>query len=322
MVFIGVAQTKAVTFTGKKVEGEFHFYPDREKPVYVNYYYNYMDADHLGPEFLKIRSYAPWSINLCLSGHEWVKRQLKRRKIGYAALDNGFQSCEAPDKLQQICDPLGPEQIDRFFRKWLWRLPLPLRRQDSEAGSDYQFSIWQLEVSLTQVPDRPVHGPEFSEEILRHNIDSRRPDRVQSIFRRRLTKQTIGLPRTRVIQDRVNPSLHIEYRRIDLTQYFQKGRAGRTETTNGNTGDFGVNRGLSHLPYLQNLGCQINRRLMDIERVTHNCGLGRDSIHGAVQPTVNEDGQKAPGLRLGQPRVLTLWVVLTTFQHLINGTIS
>jgi hypothetical protein len=319
VVFIGVAQEKAVTFTGKKVEGEFQFNRDRDKPVYVNYYYNYLDDDDFGPAFLKICSYAPWSIKLCLNGHEWAKRQLERRKIGYAALDNGFQSCEAPEKLQQICDSLGPEQIDRFFRKWLGRLPLPLRRQDREAGYDYQLSIWQLEVSLTQVFDRPVRGREFFEEIMRDNIDLGRPDRVQLIFGRRVTKQTPGLFRTRVIQDGVNPSLHIEYKHIVLKQYFKEGRAGRTETTIGNTGDLGVNRGLSNLPYLQKLGRQINRRLLEVERVSHNCGLGGDSIQRVVQPTVNADGQKAPGLRFGQPRVMALWVALTMFQHLING---
>jgi hypothetical protein len=67
VVFIGVAQEKAVTFSGKKVDGEFVFDRDRNKPVYVNYYYNYIDDEDFGPLFLKIRSYAPWSIKLCLT---------------------------------------------------------------------------------------------------------------------------------------------------------------------------------------------------------------------------------------------------------------
>jgi hypothetical protein len=42
---------------------------------------------------------------------KWAKRQLEKRGIGYEALDNGFLSCTEPEKLQQICDSLGPEQI-------------------------------------------------------------------------------------------------------------------------------------------------------------------------------------------------------------------
>src|SRR2546427_11782627 len=91
-------------------------------------------------------------------------------------LDNGFRSCADPKKLQETCDRLGPEDIKRVFRKWLDRLPLPLSRQDREAGYDWQLSIWQMEVSLTQIFDRPQKGREFFEEVMRDNLDFGRPD--------------------------------------------------------------------------------------------------------------------------------------------------
>jgi hypothetical protein len=221
IVFIGVAQEKAQAFNGKKVNGQFQF--DRDKTVYVNHYYFYIDDADFGPLFIKVCSYAPWSTKLCLNGHEWAKRQVEKKKIAYEALDNGFLSCAEPDKLQQICDSLGPEEIDRVFRKWLKRLPLPLRPQDREAGYDWDLSIWQAEVSLTQIFDRPLRGREFFEEIIRDNLDLGRPDRVQLIFDRVVTKKTPGEFRTRVIQDGVHPSLHINYKNFDLKQYFKEG---------------------------------------------------------------------------------------------------
>jgi hypothetical protein len=317
VVFIGVAQEKAQAFSGKKVEGRFEY--ERDKTVYVNHYYVYLDDADFGPAFLKVCSYAPWGMKLCLNGHEWVKRQLEKQKIGYQALDNGFLSCEEPKKLQEIADTLGPEHIDRFFRKWLDHLPLPLSAHDRQSGYDYQLSIWQMEVSLTQIFDRPVRGREFFEEVIKDNLDLGRPDRVQLIFERRITKQTPGRFRTRVIQNGVNPSLHIEYKQFDLKQYFKEGRGLRTESTFRNPKDFGVNKGLSNLAYLQQLGRHINRRLLEVERVSHNCGLSGDSIQHVVQPTVTENGEKAPGLRFGNPRVMALFVALTLFGHLIDG---
>ena len=44
-VFIGVAQEKAQAFNGKKVNGQFQF--DRDKTVYVNHYYFYIDDEEL-----------------------------------------------------------------------------------------------------------------------------------------------------------------------------------------------------------------------------------------------------------------------------------
>ena len=172
---------------------------------------------------------------------------------------------------------------------------------------------------MTQIFDRPLRGREFFEEIIRDNLDLGRPDRVQLIFDRVVTKKTPGEFRTRVIQNGVHPSLHIEYKNFDLKQYFKEGRGCRTEGTFRNPNDFGVNKGLSNLPYLQQIGRQINRRLLEVERVSHNSGLSGDSIQRVVQPAVTEDGKKVPGLKFGQPRVMALLLALTMFHHLIDG---
>jgi hypothetical protein len=317
IVFIGVAQEKAQAFQGKKIGGQFQF--TRDKTVYVNHYYFYIEDADFGPVFLKVCSYAPWGTKLCLNGHEWAKRQLEKKSIAYEALDNGFLSCADPQKLQEICDSLGPQDIDRLFRKWLERIPLPLRPEDRAVGYDWSLSIWQMEVSLTQIFDRPLRGREFFEEIIRDNLDLGRPDRVQLIFDRVVTKKTPGEFRTRVIQDGVHPSLHIRYKNFDLKQYFKEGRGCRTEGTFRNANDFGVNKGLSNLPYLHKIGREINRRLLEVERVSHNSGLSGDSIQRVVQPTVTPDGEKAPALKFGQPRVMALFLALTLFQHLIDG---
>jgi hypothetical protein len=83
--------------------------------------------------------------------------------------------------------------------------------------------------------------------------------------------------------------------------------------------NFGVNKGLSNLPYLRKIGREINRRLLEVERVSHNSGLSGDSIQRVMQPTVTEDGEKAPSSKFGQPRIMALLLALTLFQHLIDG---
>ncbi len=190
---------------------------------------------------------------------------------------------------------------------------------DRALGYEWELSIWQMEVSLTQVFDRPLRGRQFFEEVIRDNLDLGRPDRVQLIFERAVTKKTPGRFRTRVIQGGVHPSLHIEYKKFHLKQYFKEGRALRTEGTFNNPKDFGVNKGLRNLPYLQQLGRRINRRLLDVQRVSYNCGMSDESIEKVVQPSVTEDGQRAPGLKFGDPRVMALFLALTLFTNLVHG---
>jgi hypothetical protein len=173
----------------------------------------------------------PWALKVCLNGHEWVKRQLDQRGIAYEALDNGFLSCADGTALKELCDTLGEQQVAAFLARRLERLPMPLSAEDRKAGYDWKLSIWQMEVSLTQVFARPARGREFFEEVIRDNLDLGRPDRVQLIFEKRIPAAAPGSFRTRVIQQGVSPSLHIEYRSFDLKQYFKEGRALRTEGT-------------------------------------------------------------------------------------------
>src|SRR5438105_4474449 len=65
--------------------------------------------------------------------------------------------------------------------------------------------------------------------------------------------------------------------------------------------------------------CRRTRRLLEVERLSHNSGLSGDSIQRVVQPTVTEGGEKAPALKFGQPRVMALFLALTLFQDLIDG---
>lgn len=321
VVFIGVAQEKARAFSGRKRDktGFVGFDYQRDKSVYVNHYYFYIDDEEFGPAFIKICSYAPWGIKVCINGHEWAKRQIEKAAVRFEILDNGFLSCEDPKKLQEICDSLGSAQIDCFFRKWLRRIPLPLTMPDRTAGYDWELSMWQVEVSLTQVFDRPLRGRQFFEEVIRDNLDLGRPDRIALVFDRKITKKTPGRFRTRVIHEGVHPSLHVEYKKFHLKQYFKEGRALRTEGTFNDPKDFGVNKGLKNLSYLQQLGRRINRRLLDVQRVSYNCGMSDESIQKVVQPTVTEDDQRAPGLKFGDPRVMALFLALTLFTNLVNG---
>lgn len=327
VVFIGVAQEKAKAFKARKKDksGYVGFEYSRQL-VYVNHYYFYLQDEDFGPAFIKVCSYAPYALKVCLNGHEWAKQQLCKEGMGFETLDNGFLSCEDPKRLRALCDQLGPEQIQAFFNKWRQRLPLPLSAEDHQAGYYHRLSVWQLshrdpegEVSNTQVFSDPVRGREFFEAVIRENLDLGRPDRVQLVFDRRIIKTTPSRFRTRVIQNGVHPSLQIEYKKSRVKQYFKESRALRTETTINDPKDFGVRKGLANLSYLQKIGRQINRRLLDVQRVSHHCHLSQESVERVVQPTVMEDGQRAPGLRFGQPRVMALLAALTLFVHTTHG---
>ena len=323
LVFVGVAQEKMSSFKARKAAGRgggvsFDF---SRQPVAVNHFYFYVHDREWGPAFIKVGTYLPYPVKLCLNGHEWAKQQLGRHNIAFESLDNGFLSCEHPERLQEICDALSGQDVQCFFDRWSRLLPWPLTPVDRAAGFGHRLSIWQCEVSCTQVFERPVQGRYFFEGVIRDNIDLGRPDRVSLLFPSRHNRRTPPPPRgyrTRVITAGVNPSLHIEYKRSHVKQYFKEERALRTETTINDPGDFNVNKGLKNLEHLRDRGEQVNRKLLEVERVSQNCALSQDALDRLQKPTV-ADGQRASALRFGDTRVVALLHALCLFFHLTIG---
>lgn len=204
VVLIGKAQGKTPVFRTERRRNEKTgvTYPWLVRSTaMVNHFYIYAVDRDFGPFFLKFCTYFPYNAKLCLNGHEYVKRQLDQKKMGYQALDNGILACENPQRVQAICDGLSAEKIDALLRKWLRRLPHPFTARDRQAGYRYDLSILQAEFSLTQVLNRPLTGRIFFEEVIRENLDVGRPDRVQLLFDRRLTRRTRGRFRTRVLTE-------------------------------------------------------------------------------------------------------------------------
>ncbi|HEV7403493.1 MAG TPA: hypothetical protein VGO11_11220 [Chthoniobacteraceae bacterium] len=316
VLFVGVAQEKAwVPRTIRKAVGEGGSIPWIVfSTAMVNHYYFYAVDKDFGPFFLKFCSYFPYPAKLCLNGHEYLKQQLTQRGIAFEALDNGLLSCADLPAAQRLANGLSAVKIDAFVRKWLGRLPHPFARKDRLAGYRYDISILQSEFSLTQVWARGVQGRAFFEEVIRENLDLGRPEQVQLIFQRKLQKQTVarGTCRTRVIQAGVQPSRHIYYKHTHVKQYHKEGRALRTETTINNSYDFRVGRRLLNLPALRQIGFGTNRRVLEVEKLSHDCQLGAAAFE-RLQTPVEVAGQHASALRFGDARVQALLSVLLLF---------
>jgi hypothetical protein len=328
VLFIGRAQEKAPVFRTEKrrnpVTGKTYPWIVRATAM-VNHFYVYAVDDDFGPFFLKFCSYFPYNAKLCINGNEWAKCQAAKAGLAFQALDNGFAACEEPRRLQRICDRLGPTHIDRLLRKWLAILPHPFTGADRRAGYRYDLSILQAEFSLTHVLDRPLSGRVFFEEVVRENVDIGRPDRVSLVFDRRIFRgrkhPTPGRFRTRVFTDGVTPSLHVEYKASRIKQYHKEGQALRTETTINDTRDFRIGKRLKNLPALREVGFSANRRLLGVQRISHDPIQGESVFADLTRPQL-VDGQRVPGMRFGDPRVHALLAAVVLYRHQPRGFAS
>ena len=320
VLYIGKAQEKArVVRTERRVDPLGGAYPWLvPSTAMVNHYYVYLVDDDFGPLFVKFCSYFPYNAKLCINGHEYLKRQLAKRGVAFEALDNGILRCADPALMQRLADGLTAAKIDALLRKWLARLPHPFTAADQAAGICYDVSTLQAEFALTQVFDRPVQGRVFFEEIMRENLDLGRPDHVQLIFDRRVTRRTPSRYRTRVITEGVVPSLHVDYKHSRIKQYHKEGRALRTETVVNDTYDFDVGRRLKNLEDLKKIGFAANRRLLRVQRISHDCHIGAERFDDLHRSRI-VNGQRASALRFGDPRAQALFAALLAFRVLPDG---
>ncbi len=325
VVFIGRAQEKVSVFaTTRRRDAGGHPYPwiVRENRV-VTQWYLYCYDSCAGPFFLKYCGYFPYNAKLCCNGNEYAKTVAARAGIGFTPLDNGFAAVDDVTAVQRICDSFGETAIWDLAAKWMALLPCPFTAADAAAGYRYEVSVLQAEFSLTQVLDAPVTGRIFFEQVIRDNLDIGRPDQVGLIFGRRIIRKgpraTPGRFRTRVITDGVVPTLHIDYKHSKIKQYHKEGKALRTETTINDSRDFGIGKRLDNLPALRAAGFTATRRLLDVEKLSHDPADGQAAIRQICDPVITGTGTRVAGMRLGDPRVHALLAALCVFRLLPRG---
>ena len=277
----------------------------------VSCFYFYLWDIDFGPSFIKVCAYFPYPVKVWLNGHEWAKRQATHAGIGFTALSNGFATCADPTALQAICDRLGPGTIGVFFERWMNRLPLPLTDHDRGAGYWWELSMRQVEVSRTMVFDAPRRARAFFEALVADNLDLGRPDSVELMFTGRLERR--GRPpkvdpvyKTKVVTRDTDVTVNAFYKHSRIKEYLKDGRALRIETVVNSPDDLHCKRRLVHLDELQTKARDVNRRLLDTERVGQGCVLASPAFERVALPTLTADGRRAPALRFGDPRAMAL----------------
>jgi hypothetical protein len=320
---IGVAQEFQYVFTGSRrpSPNDIPWFSFTKVQRRVTVYYFYLwDAD-FGPAFVKVCAYFPYPIKIWLNGHEWAKRQAAKAGIGFTALSNGFASCTDPTTLQAICDRLGAGTITVFFERWMSRLPLPLNDTDRDGGYWWELSMRQVETSRTIVFDAPRRARAFFEALLADNLDLGRPANIEIIFGRQIRRNTPGTFKTAIDRSVDGVTVNAFYKRSRIKQYLKDGRAMRIETVVNDAYDLGCQRRLQHLDELQLKARDANRRLLDTERVGQGCVLASPAFERVAHPTLVE-GQRAPALRFGDPRVQALAGALAESVHALPGTVT
>jgi hypothetical protein len=319
VVAIVAAQEFQWVFTAtKKTRGQAVWFEWNKTERRVSCYYFYLLDRDFGPSFIKICTYFPYPAKVWLNGHEWAKRQARRGRVAFAELANGFAASPRPDRLQAICDRLGPADIQAFFDRWTTKLPVPLTPLDQAGGYWWELSMRQVEVSRTLVFDDPRRARGFFESLVADNVGVGRPDQVAMVFARQVRTTTKEPFRARIFSPGTEVKMDFSYKHSRVKQYLKEGRALRIETVINKPSDLGVLSRLEHLPELVAKARGVNDRLLMIERAGQSCAIGSALFERIHQPYLRE-GQRTGAFRFGDVRAMALAGALCCVIHAVTG---
>ncbi len=78
-------------------------------------------------------------------------------------------------------------------------------------------------------------------------------------------------------------------------------------------------RGLSHLPELKEIGFTASRRLLDVQRISHDPADGAATMTALTSPVISPAGTRTAGMPITSTRVQALLAALCDFRLLPNG---
>jgi hypothetical protein len=282
---------------------------------FVQQYYFYIQDRDFGRMFLRVCPYFPFSVRICLNGHEWLACRLREEGIAFEQCANAFRTCSDAVRLQALADRFSAAHIEACAHRWLAQLvPFFTDRERRHQGFGYRLFVSQVEYCTNLIFDSRAALDRLHERLLDLNRSIGHPDKIAMIFGRRITKHTDAGLKTQILDhDLGQPVIRSEYKSSSIKQYARDNLVLRTETTSYHTPDLGVNKGVEHLPELRQTMATANDRYLGVQQDVLETFVDRGQLERLRQPAVSPSGRRTPGLKLDDPRLLAVLQALTCF---------
>ncbi len=106
-----------------------------------SHYYFYFLDDLLGLLYVRVPTWAPFRLQICLNGHNWLASLLQRNGVGFTMNDNAFVDIGDFGLAQRLADSLDPVDLQRRLEHYA-RIVCPV---DDFFPSGRHWSIMQIE---------------------------------------------------------------------------------------------------------------------------------------------------------------------------------
>jgi hypothetical protein len=303
---------------GDKTGERWHLQLSQRWVVQYNVYIN---DGRWGRMFVRMCPYLPFSARVCLNQHHWLANRMREEGITFQQCANAFLKCAAPKRLQELADSLTARDLVACGQKWLTHLtPFFTSRERAEAGCQHRLFFSQVEYCDNLIFKRRAALDNLGERLLDANRTIGQPDKITTIFGRRITKSYQGKLQTEIEDMHLpNPVIRSYYRNGFVKQYVRDHLILRTEPSSNNVNDYGVNKAVENLPDLRKRMSEITDNYLNVQQDILETFIDRGQLRQLTQPTITSNGKRIPGLKLDHPRQLAVMHALVRFAHIAAG---
>ena len=136
-------------------------------PVRCNHLYFYFDDNELGFMNIRLQTWFPYHIQICLNGREWLRRSLEKEGVDFQMHGNKFLHIADYPRARQLLD----EQLNTRFARLLDGLCqriFPAKEDILGPHLSYYWTLWQSEWATDLIFDTPSSLNVIMDSLLRH----------------------------------------------------------------------------------------------------------------------------------------------------------
>jgi len=212
------------------------------------HYYHYIIDPKLGFMHVRLQTWFPFSVHVCLNGREWLARQMDTAGLGYVRRDNCFVHLEDVERTQKLMD----RQLVADWRKLL--NPLVARINPAERSIfrkhpvEYYWSVDQSEWASDVMFRSSKALGELYPRLIRHGMQNLSSTDVMRFLGQKLPSHQgpHGKFTGEVVSDlKARPEGMCVRHRVNfnsIKMYNKQGSVLRVETTLNDPSDFKVYR--------------------------------------------------------------------------------
>jgi hypothetical protein len=206
-----------------------------------HFYFYYLDRD-FGVMHVRLQSWFPFTIQVCVNGREWLARQMDRNGISYTQVDNCFTRISDLKRAQAISDSFNEIHLAPVLSTFAQRVNPWLSKEAPIVLNPYYWSIRQGEYATDVLFRDRSKLAEIYPSLTRHAIEQFSCKDVLRFLGRRTNIQFSGECKTLFEQRLEGVRVKHWVEENSIKMYDKAGSVLRVETTINNPTRFSVRR--------------------------------------------------------------------------------